>query len=1170
MRIVRRLIISLAVIIVMIPLVATAIISSDWFRPKLNEICNSFIEDGQIGMDSLSVSLLEEIPHLSVKLYNGAIHSYAFFDIPQEYFDDAAQIPTQAHTPVTFREIVVSVDIPSLLLGKINIKRVRIVEPQIYAYISPWGKPNWEIFPISEEEEEESGSNLDLSVGRFALSDASMTLHDGQNRSVYQANIRRFFTTGHISLDMDKMDIRRLILKESDFSVNMKKGGNWIKVGIDSLYIKGDKANERYDLILASHSNIALGKKRYTRDFPFNIQGTLGMDISNLGNFEIDSTVVSIAESPIVLDGQVGFMGENIFTNLRCNIPEFHIGKLISYLDTEAFPIFEGMSTDLKFCLDMKAQGRYESSTGLLPAINAQIKIPEGMFQYPGIDVTVDRLGFDGELNYDPYIIDSTSIAIRSIDLDATGIVLKGDGIATNLLKDPALEISIDGAADLTKLSSIFLKDAGITAQGDVAIDLRGKLKSSDLTLARIGNIRAAGRFRTDNLLVDIPQDSIYARLGGVSLFFGAMENRRDTTITIGEKTLQASLRADTAHVQYRDIAQVELSKARASVKSSADGLSGDTTAVHPLKGSISAGALRVAMTDSIRLRGGDLVLQASVLPSKIDSLAPELSLKTAAGRLAYRDADNFVSVRGADIDFGGTLRSTTIKQRRNDPAAQARRERRLDSLARIYPDIPRDSLLAHTRSLRLAGSTDILGDEGNIDLSVDKSVGELLDKWDANLTIKADGGRIFTRYLPLRNSLDQVDMSINTNEIRFNNTGVNLGNTDLNLTGRVWGIRRAISGKGKLRADLLVSSDTLDVNQLLSALENSSMSTISEIESEEDLDAMIPDDIEGEDTLTTSPLLLIPGNVDLKIGLFVGYGEFADIALNGISGDLYARDRVLQIHDLKAMTEAGNLALTALYSTKSKEDLSTGFDLELRNVQVEKLIDMVPSVDTLVPMLKSFEGVLDCEMAATARLDTNMNILLPTLNGVARLQGEDLVLLDGETFAKVAKLLRFKDRENNQIEQISIEMLVKDNKVEMFPFVVQMDRVMAAASGVHNLDMTFKYHLSVIKSPIPLKLGINVSGTFDDMKFRIGKPLYKSADVPSYTKLIDDSRINLRNSLSDIFQKGNRDITRVEVVKRDEQIDRVLEIKESEELSEEEKKILEKEGIAIPSPKAQ
>ena len=137
--------------------------------------------------------------------------------------------------------------------------------------------------------------------------------------------------------------------------------------------------------------------------------------------------------------------------------------------------------------------------------------------------------------------------------------------------------------------------------------------------------------------------------------------------------------------------------------------------------------------------------------------------------------------------------------------------------------------------------------------------------------------------------------------------------------------------------------------------------------------------------------------------------------------------------------------------------------------------------------------------------------------------------------------------------------MLVKDNKVEMFPFVVQMDRVVAAASGEHNLDMSFKYHLSVIKSPLPMRLGINVSGTFDDMKFRLGKPLYKDANVPSYTQVIDESRINLRNSLNDIFKKGSHDITRLEVVKRNEKINQALQIKESEELSEEEKKALEK-----------
>ena len=317
------------------------------------------------------------------------------------------------------------------------------------------------------------------------------------------------------------------------------------------------------------------------------------MDLTNLSNFNIDSTTISIAESPIVLDGNIGFMGESIFTNLTCNIPGFHVGKAIAYLDSEAFPIFEGMSTDLKLGLNLSAQGRYDASTGLLPAITADIKIPDGSFQYPGIDMTVDNLGFDGRLLYDPYVVDSTSININSIDLNATGLTLKGEGKGVNLLGDPHLNLKIEGAADLTKLSSIFLKESGITTQGDLAIDLRGNFKMSDLSIAQIGNTKAFGRLKTDNLLVDIPQDTIYADLKGVTVVLGSLENRRDTTIAMGEKTLQFSFRADSANVQYKDLLQVDLSKARASAKSAADGLSGDTTSVHPLKGEISAKLLR-------------------------------------------------------------------------------------------------------------------------------------------------------------------------------------------------------------------------------------------------------------------------------------------------------------------------------------------------------------------------------------------------------------------------------------------------------------------------------------------------------------------------------------------------------------------------------------------------
>ena len=180
-----------------------------------------------------------------------------------------------------------------------------------------------------------------------------------------------------------------------------------------------------------------------------------------------------------------------------------------------------------------------------------------------------------------------------------------------------------------------------------------------------------------------------------------------------------------------------------------------------------------------------------------------------------------------------------------------------------------------------------------------------------------------------------------------------------------------------------------------------------------------------------------------------------------------------------------------------------------------------MPSVDSLLPMLRSFEGMVDCTIAATAAVDTMMNIELPTLNAACSIRGENLVLLDGETFTEISKMLRFKNRERNLIDRISVDLLVHDNRIELFPFIVEMDRYKAAVSGVQRLDMSFDYHISVLKSPIPFRLGVNIFGTLDKFKFRIGRARYKSENLPSFVGLIDTTRVNLRRTITDIFRRG-------------------------------------------------
>lgn len=171
---------------------------------------------------------------------------------------------------------------------------------------------------------------------------------------------------------------------------------------------------------------------------------------------------------------------------------------------------------------------------------------------------------------------------------------------------------------------------------------------------------------------------------------------------------------------------------------------------------------------------------------------------------------------------------------------------------------------------------------------------------------------------------------------------------------------------------------------------------------------------------------------------------------------------------------------------------------------------------------MNSFSGFLDMEVAATTEIDTTMNLILPTVDGIMRFTGSKLALKDSKEFTKIAKLLLFKDNTKAVIDNMTVAGMVRNNTVEVFPFVLDVDRYMLAASGVQNLDESFKYHISVIRSPLIVKFGLNAWGTdFDHIKYGLGKPLYTSPNVPMFTKQLDTVQYNLVAAIHNVFELG-------------------------------------------------
>jgi hypothetical protein len=381
------------------------------------------------------------------------------------------------------------------------------------------------------------------------------------------------------------------------------------------------------------------------------------------------------------------------------------------------------------------------------------------------------------------------------------------------------------------------------------------------------------------------------------------------------------------------------------------------------------------------------------------------------------------------------------------------------------------------------------------------------------------------------------------------------------------------------------ITTDKMEADALLAAFDAGSRFNpesegvdMSEVSDEEYLEMVVADTLSTSDS---ESLIIVPANLKADIRIDGKNIRYSDLTIDRLTSKLTMKERCVQILDTKASTNMGRAELEAFYSTRTKKDISTGFSFNLLDVTSEKVIDMLPAIDTIMPLLKSFKGLINCEIAATANLDTCMNIIMPTLNGVARIGGNNLTISENKMFSDLARKLKFKDSKEAKISKMTVEGVIKDSRIEVFPFIVEVDRYTLALTGLHNFDMSYRYHASIIRSPMVFKVGVDLYGPdFDSMKFKIGKAKYKNKKLPVFTAVIDQTKINLVESIRNIYERGvdiaikeNQEQEAIENLKKEIGYVNAAE-QTMEDLSAEEQKQLEEgsaegdiEGNTAPAP---
>ena len=397
-----------------------------------------------------------------------------------------------------------------------------------------------------------------------------------------------------------------------------------------------------------------------------------------------------------------------------------------------------------------------------------------------------------------------------------------------------------------------------------------------------------------------------------------------------------------------------------------------------------------------------------------------------------------------------------------------------------------------------------------------DPSQDDPLSGWKANgFFIMADGVvQLSDLASPLQ--IPTVRMDFDPDILTIQESKVIIDESDFSLSGALRNVLSYVKGDSLLRGNFLFHSDYTDLNQLMRLTSGIGKEVEAEVNVEVEVDA----EVENDDASFSGPYM-VPRGLDITLDANVRQATFGPDTMSNIRGEVHVRDGILVFDGIDFTTPAADMRLTAMYRTPRKNHLYLGIDYHMFDIDIERLLRMIPDIDTLMPMLRSFRGNGEFHLAVETYLDSLYNIKKSTLRGASSIRGNDLVLLDGETFSEIARTLRFSRRAENRVDSLSAEFTIFREEIDIYPFLIVMDRYQAVVAGRHNFDMSFNYHISLVDSPLPVRLGIDITGTLDNMSYRLASPRYAALYRPTSRRAVDSRQLEFRRMIREALMQN-------------------------------------------------
>ena len=398
------------------------------------------------------------------------------------------------------------------------------------------------------------------------------------------------------------------------------------------------------------------------------------------------------------------------------------------------------------------------------------------------------------------------------------------------------------------------------------------------------------------------------------------------------------------------------------------------------------------------------------------------------------------------------------------------------------------------------------------VDASVNqnKAKTDFLNQWNptadfmlGNAVVKVDG-------LDEDIRISNIDFLFNSTELDFKKSTFRIGQSDLSLQGSVIGIKEWLEGHDNvMKGELMLTSDMLNINEIMDLTSGLGR------KDDEPVEAAVENKEDHP--------FMVPMGVDFTFGIRTKKSLYDNFDLNNLSGSLTVKDGTLILQEIGFTNKAAEMQLTALYQSPRLNNLFLAMDFHLLNVQINDLLHMVPYIDTLVPMLKTFDGQAEFHIGAETNLRSNYQPKISTLRAAADIEGKNLTVNDKFTFTKITDMLDVSTNGEYRVDSLDVQLTAFKDEIDLWPSQIAIGKYKVTVDGRMMLDKNGEYHLSVTQSPLPVRLGLKISGPLNKLEYKLEDCKYPNLYKPNKRSDREQMYYELKKKIADRLKSNVR-----------------------------------------------